>query len=386
MTQPLSGTTMRRNNERLVLAVLRDHSPIARAQIADRLGLTRAAISRIVAGLLERELVEEVGAVNDGSTGRPLTLLRLSHRWAGIGFDARIDRVELIAMQMGGTELRRDPVPMPERPTVDEFIAAVQASVEQVRNELTHEITGVGVAFPGVLTDERRVVKHSGYLGWRDVELSGPLEAALNLPVGLRHVAECAAMANARQPELEGSERLLHIQIGTGLGMALTRDRDLDETLPIGWGGAGHVLLGPPDRQCICGRHGCVDTVVGFDAFARLGRANGLTLGTSHDRGNAFAAHVAEQAAAGVPWAVESLRELREHLSRVIAVFTTIEMPDAVTLGGYPSALGPAFIEALNADIEGHLRSPSPLIETSIGDRASGLGAAMLALAQIARL
>lgn len=376
---------MRSHNEALVVASLRDHAPLSRAQLAERLDLTRAAISRIISSMVERSLVQETGTRVAGGSGRPGRHLELSNSWAGIGLDARVDRTELVCVEMGGRVLRRKILDVPKSPSPEEFVAVASRSIVNLQEIMQHRLTGIGIALPGLMSDDRLVVKRSHHFGWDEVPLADMLSQQTDLPVGLRHGAECAAIANARQPELAASSRLLHVQVGSGLGLALTRNRDLDDTLPVGWGGAGHVLLGDPERLCICGRHGCVDTVVGFEAFASQGRPAGFEPPAEQDM-DAFAALVSERAAAGEGWAVESLEELAETLGRILAVFITIEVPDSVTLGGYVASLGQRFLDRLDHIVSKHLNGDSPIVRTSLGADAPGLGAAMVGLNLITEL
>lgn len=378
----LSGARMRSHNGRLVLALLRNE-PLSRSQLADRLGLTPSAITRIVADLVERGLVEETGKLSAAGAGRRAITLGLSNRLAGIGIDARVDRTVLLHQDVGGTVLRRWELPMPERPDPDVFVEVVAEAVASVVADADHELTGVGLAFPGLLTPDRRVVAQSRYWGWSDVPLVDALERRLGHAIGLRHVAECAALANARQPELDGCDRLLHVQVGAGLGLALTRHRALDESHPVGWGGAGHVLVGDPNRLCLCGRRGCIDTTVGFAAFAAPGLAAGLMPPPGPDAMYQFAAEVAQLADAGEEWAVASLGELEHHLARAMAMFVSLELPDRVTLGGYPLALGASFLSRIGDRLGDNLAAPSPLVTTAIQDQASSIGAAMVGLDQL---
>lgn len=383
MTSALSGARIRSHNEQLVVALLRDHAPLSRAQLSDRLGLTRAAMSRIVGSMLDRGLLQETGTHSTPGAGRPGTNLELSTRWAGIGLDARADRCELLFLEMGGRILGREVLDMPRRPSPEQFVAALGERLDGFDGGAEHELTGLGVALPGTMSEDRRTVQRSHHFSWDDVPLVDLLEERLGMPVALRHGAECAAIANARLPELATSTRLLHVQIGTGLGLALTRNRDLDETLPVGWGGAGHVLLGDPKRRCICGRLGCVDTVVGFGAFASHGLTAGLHVPPGLDGMYEFAAEVAHRATSGETFAVDMLSDLAAELGRILAVFITIEVPDAVTIGGYPVALGDAFMDQLDDAISSHLLAPSPIVRTTTGRHGAALGAAMAGLSLI---
>lgn len=379
-----SGSVMRSINERLVVACLRDHGPLSRAQIAERLDLTRAAISRIIASMAERGIVQETGTHGIGGTGRPGRHLELSNSWVGIGLDARVDRMEIVALGLGGRVLRREAVELSARPSPEAFVEAAGDAVAGLTDALGCGVTGIGVALPGLMSEDRLEVKRSHHFGWDNVPLARMLTERTGLPVGLRHGAECAAVANARQPELAGRSRLLHVQVGSGLGLALTRDRDLDDTLPVGWGAAGHVLLGDPERLCICGRHGCVDTAVGFEAFASRGRAAGFGTDAATHGMDGFASLVARRAEAGDGWATESMDELAEALGRILAVFITIEIPDSVTLGGYVAALGAPFLDRLDDIVSRHLAAQAPIVRTSLGVAAPGLGAAMVGLSLFA--
>ena len=67
--------TLRRTNLGLVLRRLRDHGPRSRAKLATELGMTRSAVSTLVADLAERGLVR-TGGLERGAVGRPGTSRR----------------------------------------------------------------------------------------------------------------------------------------------------------------------------------------------------------------------------------------------------------------------------------------------------------------------
>lgn len=384
--EALSGSRIRSHNERLVVALLRDHAPLTRAQLSERLGLTRAAMSRIVGSMIERNVIDECGANEASGAGRPGTNLELSKRWAGFGIDARSDRSELLALELGGATLGRQVLALPTRPTPAQFVEAVSETLTSHLRSFDHEPTGLGIAIPGTISNDRRTVLLSHHFGWENVPLVELLSERIDLPIALRHGAECAAIANARQPALSESQRLLHVQIGTGLGLALTRNRDLDETLPVGWGGAGHVSLGDPTSRCVCGRQGCVDTIVGFGAFAGAGLSAGLSLPAGLDGMTDFAHQMGALAEQGHPFAIDALESLATKLGRILSVFITIEVPDSVTLGGYVTALGEPFLDRLDEVLSSHLLASSPIVRTELGARAAAIGAAMVGLNLITTL
>ncbi len=84
-------------NERLVLAMLYEHGPISRAEVARRTGLTRTTVSDVVAALIREGLAREVGR-GPSTGGKAPILLELVD-------DARQVRVIYTARGMKNLEL-----------------------------------------------------------------------------------------------------------------------------------------------------------------------------------------------------------------------------------------------------------------------------------------
>lgn len=62
--------TLRQMNASVVLNVIRENSPLSRAQIAKATGITKATISEIVSDLLEEKIIYESGVSEEGGLGR----------------------------------------------------------------------------------------------------------------------------------------------------------------------------------------------------------------------------------------------------------------------------------------------------------------------------
>lgn len=382
MVATSSGTSMRTHNEAVVLRLIQKHHQLARTHLATLTGLTPAAIGRIVASLLQRKLIEEVGSQTADRPGRPVTLLKLAKHWVGLGVDVRVDRATLCALDVDKRPIFNSKIVLPERPTPAVFTEIVTAAIQNYASGTSLTIAGIGLTLPAV-TDRQRTVRNSLYFGWGEVPIVDMVERNVGLPVGLCHVAEAAALAQAAQPETCDTQRLLHVQLGIGMGMAMAKGGGLDETLPIAWGGAGHVLLGDRRKQCLCGRYGCVDTMVGFPAFAELASMNCPIRWDG--RPSSMDSFCRTMASSSDPGAEAAINTLADELARILAVFITIEAPEAVTLGGYPLLLGSNFKHRVESQLSEALQGPSPLVWTTLGDDAPSLGAALLGLAQLGR-
>lgn len=368
---------MRRHNLALVLRAIRDHPGTSRAQVSDQLGLTRAALTGLVAELLSLDLIVEDGP-GGNAIGRPRTQLRPNPlRFMAVGLDARLDRIKAVAIDLTGQPLQSTTHSIPDQVTPPGLARAIAETLDSLTVQVGRQRVGVGLALPskaapGLITQPA--------WGWQDEPFGRIVADALGFEVTIRDISEAACLANARQAELTSSQRVLHVQVGAGAGMALAIRGDLDPQSPPTWGQLGHVPLGDPNRACRCGRVGCLDASIGFDAFVDYCAGSSLVPERGPARLNRFAELVGLAAEHGDPIATSAIARVREHLARSLDLLTRLESPDAITLGGYPLFLGDQFFQQLEADLTRQLGAASPLRRSPLGDDASTIGAALTGL------
>lgn len=97
------GDVRRRNLSLVLDSIARtgDAKP-SRAQLAAATGLTKAAVSSLVAELVESGLVSEVGLYRDGERGRPGQSLELSPRRGVVGMEINVDYLAVGLVDLGG--------------------------------------------------------------------------------------------------------------------------------------------------------------------------------------------------------------------------------------------------------------------------------------------
>lgn len=98
------GDVRRRNLSLVLDSIARtgDAKP-SRAQLAAATGLTKAAVSSLVAELVESGLVSEVGLYRDGERGRPGQGLELSPRRGVVGMEINVDYLAVGLVDLGET-------------------------------------------------------------------------------------------------------------------------------------------------------------------------------------------------------------------------------------------------------------------------------------------
>lgn len=271
MTRTFSGANLpvlRSHNAALVLDLLRTagEGGISRLEMAERIGLTPQAVSKIIARLREGGLVAEAGR-RASTGGKPRTLLRLVPS-AGHAVGLHLDRDELttVLLDLAGTLVAARTVPLDLGAGAETVLETVAAEVGAVPS--AGRVLGVGVAMPGPL-DHSAGVPHrvTGFPEWDGYPLRDALGARLGLPVVLDKDTNAAALGLAlRGP----GDSFAYLHLGTGLGAGLVLGGALYRGARTGAGEFGHQVIQLDGPECSCGRRGCIEAL----CLAAVGRGD----------------------------------------------------------------------------------------------------------------
>ncbi len=368
------ATDLRRQNLVRVLDVILREGAHSRAALAERLGLSRAALTAIVGDLITLGVLREGGS-EPSQGGRPLTLLVADpDRYAALGVDVRIDRIQLLAVGLDGAELTRASSSVPAHPTPREITESLGDTFATLRSSLDHELLGYGFAMPARRADLG--ITHEIW-GWERVPMGDAFRRiAGESPYGVLDLAEASCLANSRQPQLSGMSRMAHLQIGAGATMALAVEGRIDLDLPPRWGDVGHIPLGLNDRRCSCGRDGCSNAYLSIEALSS--RVPHVSVEEGPNRISRLAMAIERAARAGDVDARHGIEEVALATSRLVVVLVELNGLQAVTIGGYPLFLGEDYSRLVDQLVEARLGYPSPVRHTGLGDDAALIGASLV--------
>jgi predicted NBD/HSP70 family sugar kinase len=262
-------------NELRILTMLRMQGPASRADIARRLALTPATITRLISNLAQQELVSEVrdGISNPAARepGRPGVRVAICPNGAyflgaeiGVGI-LRFSLIDLTATVVHSSEILVAKTISP--------VEAVKAIVDHL-TMLEHDIRfhkrirGAGVTVPGLVTSEGFIL-NLPILGWRNVNLREMLGSSLNLPCFVENNANAAAFGSVyTQPSLP-SICTIFLKLGTGCGGAAIVNGRLLRGANGTAGEFGHLRITEHGPHCSCGQDGCLESWVNLGALAR---------------------------------------------------------------------------------------------------------------------
>src|SRR5690606_12442855 len=198
------------------------HGELPRAEIARRLHLSRASLTRITRTLVEAGLLVEGGTRLMAQTGRPsemLTVQASARHFLGI----KLTGDGLYAVV---TDLRATAVATRERNLPSKDPAAVVAEIAEVAGELAAEfenLTAVGLAIAGRVRREETgaFVEVSAFLEWEDVPLGAMVTEATGLPCVVENDVQALTATEHWFGAGSGLEDMALITVGTGIGCGL---------------------------------------------------------------------------------------------------------------------------------------------------------------------
>lgn len=383
-------TLLKQINRMAIVRRVRQQSGLSRADIAKETGLTKSTVS-----LLAQELIDEGWLVEHeiqitGALGRRPTPLAVDGgRLAMVGAELGVDSIHVVGVSLTGEIVM----------TIDEAILG--SGPDAVLRQLAHLliggvarlrdagriVLGVGVGLPGAVDETAGVLKVAPNLGWRSVDVAGPLRTAMvgagldALPLYMQNEADVAALGEFEFGRAPVPDPLVYLSLGIGVGAGIV----VNDRLFVGSAGfageVGHSVLQIAGARCSCGREGCAEAYIGLRAIARQAANPGDVPLT------------AETLAAGVTngdlQPVRAAQHAGHYLGVLMQNLWTAFDPGRFVLGGPTCDLGAPLLDAARETLDAYALSAglsAPEVRVSrYGTRAVAAGAAAMVLHTLLR-
>ena len=329
-----SNETVRDVNRHLILGLIRSRQPISRADLARETGLQRSTVSLITEQLIRQRWVTE-GATGQALRGRKPRLLYLNVERARIlGVDIRPTLTTIAIADPNGRVIAYERVPTARRPDV--FVRDLcrrLRSFLRAHPRITCE--GIGITVPGGVDHLRQRLVSAPNLGWRDVDLKGPVERATGIAVELENAANACAIAEASTGAHHEQRDLIVVTVSEGIGTGIVSGGRLVRGASGLAGEFGHVSLDEDGPVCGCGRRGCWE-VYASNSAALEAYAGGRTSGrraSAKSVGLTFD-QLLTLAQQGDAEAIRALDRMGTYLGKGIAMLATGLAPGLVLVVG----------------------------------------------------
>ncbi len=323
-------------------------SGMSRTDLAEQMGLTRAAVSLIVKELLESHVVQEAESRSVPS-GRPPIVLEVD---PGYGLVGAIDMGAThmtIAVADFTARIHQEldfPFDIKDGPEVCLSMAnqCLQKMLEAQGLSIT-DLSAVGIGVPGpVITEAGMVIAPPIMPGWDRFPIRSRLENMWHCPITLNNDAELGALGEWAYGAGRGEKNIAYIKVGSGIGAGLILNKQIYGGTMGAAGEIGHLTIDENGPVCNCGNRGCLEAFAGGHAIAKQGQAlaksGKRTLLADIPIEKITALEVAEAARRGDLRAQEILRRAGIYIGIAIAGLINLFNPSVVIIGGGVSQVG----------------------------------------------
>jgi glucokinase len=309
-----------------------------------------------------------------------------------------MDGPRVIAIDLGGTKLLAG-VLDEEGVVVKRTVRPTQVgSQEQLLDELDdaiaelleEDIRAIGVGLPSTIDQRQGRAVSSVNIPLAGIDFRDHLTSRFGLPAAIENDANAAALAEHRLGAGRGTQHMIMLTLGTGIGGGLILDGKLYRGAVGAAGELGHITLeldGPPCQGACPGR-GHLEALASGTATDKLA----VERAAEHpegDLGRAAAEGRAVDARLAVDLAAEGPGDARELLERVgfvlgtaIASYVNIFNPEVVVLGGGFARAGDLLFEPARKVVTERALPPGRdlvrIVPALLGPEAGLIGAGLV--------
>jgi len=260
-----------------------------------------------------------------------------------------------VGLTDGATVVNTVIEPCPAKETEDVVLSQLKRQIAQL---MTPEVTGIGVGVPSVVDCQQGIVYNVANIpAWKEVHLKEILEKEFGVPVAVNNDANCFALGAWRYGEGQGTNDMVGLTIGTGIGSGIIIGGKLYNGVNTGAGEIGSLPFRDADYEFYCSSR----------FFSQLHGDTGANFG--------------KRAQAGDPQAIAVWEEFGANIGELIKAVLFTYAPEAIIIGGGIANAFPLYEKAMRQQLS---TFPYPenvaatRIEPSTLANAAMLGASLL--------
>ncbi len=248
-------------------------------------------------------------------------------------------------------------------------------------------VRGIGVGAPAVVLGREGVVTWAPALGWRDVPLKALLEDRFGLPVFVDNNANLAALGEWLHGAGRGTQHLVFIAIGAGMGAGLVLGGELYRGANEAAGEVGYMIADPKHVKQTFDQFGCLEGLAALTGVAR----RALKIVHEHPESELYrlqeasgglltAKDIMVAAQAGDAFGSQLVQEMVDYWSMAIANVACLINPEMIVIGGEAAEFGELLVPLLRERVSGLVPFVPEIRASELGELAVAVGAVAIAL------
>ncbi|WP_199539177.1 ROK family transcriptional regulator [Desertihabitans brevis] len=235
-------------NLTLLLERVHRGGPASRAQLTRESGLNRSTVGALVTELVRRGLVVEDDPDPTRQVGRPSPIVRCSPEVAALAVVPETDAVTVAVVDLAGAVRRRFRCETGHPPSAAETVELVRGVLDEAAGPW--QLTGLGLAVPGLVRASDGLVRWAPHLEWRDEPLGTMLGEATGLEVLAANDANAGVLAEHLFGAAQDATQVLYLNGGpSGIGGGIIINGELVMGAEGYAGEFGHTQVAPAGEE-----------------------------------------------------------------------------------------------------------------------------------------
>ncbi len=254
-------------NRNLFLRLLRIES-MSQAEIARRMGLTRAGVSLITDELIREGFITQSEASASGRGRPPMSLSLVPDSVYAVGIYLNRDGCFAGLIDICGNVHTKERVQLE---ATSDKLSAIEETIRRLLKASgipVGKLAGIGISAPGPLDGENGVILNPPRFDlWHNMSICAELKTRLNIPVYLENNASSLAQFHYGKTQLCGSENFLLLLVDSGVGSGIISGGKLLKGVGYFTSELGHTSINYNGKRCVCGNIGCLEAYAAIPAL-----------------------------------------------------------------------------------------------------------------------
>jgi len=190
-----------------------------------------------------------------------------------LGIDIGGTNTDLALVDQSGNFLAEDRLPTVNFSEPEVFVAALMEKAKLLHNRISDPVKVIGIGIGAPMGNiNKGTIEYPADLPWKGIiPLADLIREHTDLPVLVTNDANAAAVGEMIYGAAKGMKNFVVITLGTGVGSGIVIDGNLVYGQDGFAGEVGHTIVRPgrTNRECGCGRVGCLETYVSATGLVR---------------------------------------------------------------------------------------------------------------------
>ncbi|MEI6856179.1 ROK family transcriptional regulator [Psychrilyobacter sp.] len=256
-------------NHLAILELIRKEKEISRADIAKKVNLTPASITKITKKLIAQNILKE-SKIGTTSGGRPPILLTLNSK-AGyvIGINLAPGYLEGTVGTLKGELKEIKKIDLTKDVQKEEVLLSITVMIDHfMKGYKDIPLYGIGLAFHGLVDSRDGVSIYAPYYGWNDFNIKKLLQMKYHTNIKVDNDVNAMAIGQKSYLRMKEHQNFILVNLSEGIGASIVNDNMILRGSGSVAGEIGHIVVSEKSsRRCKCGKLGCLETYISHGAL-----------------------------------------------------------------------------------------------------------------------